>query len=126
MRKARARLTITAGIRCGELLVKRALRRPGRLLQPLRLLFALLRLLFLRLLDGEPRFHAGQRREEERRLLRFLRRLLGLVALLDDLEVEEGLPSRAREERERDQVAVELRGHEEGVCGFLLASESER
>lgn len=67
--------------------------------------------------------HAGQRRQEERRLLRGLRRLLGLVALLDDLEVEQRLPPAAGEERERDELSVELRRGDEDVLWCVIDGE---
>lgn len=39
---------------------------------------------------------------------------------LDDLEVEQRLPARAGEERERDKVAVQLGRGDEDVSGLVL------
>ena len=104
-----------------KLLIEHALRLArGPLQAPGRLLRLLLSLL---LVNCEPLLDPGERGQEERRLLRLLGRLFRLVALLDDLEVEQGLPAGAREEGECDELAVELGRGREGVCGLVFDRE---
>lgn len=77
----------------------------------------------LLLVDLEAVLDPRQGGKEEGRLLRLPWGLLGLVALLDDLEIEERLPAGARKECEGDEFTVELGWSGEDVCRFVLDSE---
>lgn len=65
---------------------------------------------------------AADRRKEEGRLLRRLGRLLGLVALLDQVDVQQRLPAALGHEAERHHVLAELvdDGGGQGVVGFVV------
>ena len=118
-----------------ELLVKHAFRRGGSFLQTSRRLLAFLLLLGLRHIESM--VNTRQCRQEEGRFLRWFWWLFWFIPLLaryqhtvpqsfrrraylDNLKIEQGLPSRPREQCEGHKITVERWWRHEDVLRLVL------